>query len=175
MAYKYQTFLSPSDAARAIQDFLYDRDAPLPERVRNRLRELVSPAHSTVDAVVQGAELLYSVRNELAPEALALGAGLALLADQQRFSGMDMDNRGSRMALGMMRDANIPTPIGVNYPNAESDPAVRHDAPGYVGIPSTPPVPTSDAFVTNTGLTPPVIEGSRRGVVTRNPDETNTS
>lgn len=167
MAVDMQTFTSVSDAARAVQEFLFDREAALPDELREKLKLLVGPATSPVDTVVQGAELMYARKKDLAPEALALAAGLALIAEQYNFHGMAQDNRGSRVALAMLRDAKARKPSLVEYPDAADDPEPKSD---FMPLPEVvesdiPPPPVEDA---------PVAEGARRGRGTRNRRATNT-
>lgn len=118
----FTSFNGVSDAARAIQDFLYDRDAAIPDELRTKLRNLVGPTTSPVDAVVQGAELIYARKADLDPDLLCLGAGLALIAQQYNFHSLAENDRGSKMALAMMRDGNIEQPTGMTYPDVENDP-----------------------------------------------------
>jgi len=123
----FKSFIGVSDAARAIQDFLFDRDAALPDAVREKLRDLVGPTASPVDAVVKGAEILYGRINDIEGQALKLGAGLALIAEQYNFHGMALEHRGSRIAQAFMREASITPPEGVTYPDKEDDPEVKSE------------------------------------------------
>lgn len=116
-------FLSVSEAARAIQEFLYDREAGLPDDVREQLKELAGPTNSPVTTVTKGAELIYARRSELSEPVLLLGAGLALICEQFNFSSMATDHRGSLMALAMMRDAKVSKPAIIgDYPTEDNDP-----------------------------------------------------
>lgn len=151
-----QTFTGIADAARAVQDFLFDRDAALPDDVREQLRNMVGPTTSPVDTVVNGAELLYARRDELAAPALELAAGLALIAEQYNFHGMAIDNRGSKLALGLMRQAKVKKPaILGDYPAAGDDPEPRDTY-------TKREVVVADPIVTPVEDTPPA-EGARRG------------
>jgi hypothetical protein len=175
----FTSFTSVSEAARAVQDFLFDRDAALPDDLREKLRNLVGPTTSPVDTVVQGAEMMYARRDELAPEAQQLAAALALVAQQYNFHGMAEDNRGSKIALAMMRDSGVPKPTAVTYPTKKNDPEPKHefltqDVEAVVVNPDTP-TPVEDVTPAPTPVedTPPV-EGARRGRGRRNRRENNT-
>lgn len=168
----FKSFTSVSEAARCIQDFLFDRDAALPDDLRETLRDLVGPSVSPVDSVVKGAELMYARKDELPAEAQELAAGLALLAQQYNFHGLATDNRGSRMALALMRDAKIKAPTGVSYPKKEDDPAANGafvPKTEFVSeanvVVTPPPVPVEET---------PKIEGSRRGRGRRDKNAINT-
>lgn len=141
-----RSFDGVADAARAIQDFLFDRDATLPDDVRNSLRELVGPTTSPVDAVVHGAKLLYARNAELSNEARELGAGLALMAAQYNFHSMAENDKGSRMALALMRDAGVKAPTGVRYPKQDSDPE-----PDAEFAPKSEAASNADAILTDGG------------------------
>lgn len=127
MPTQFTSFTGVTEAARAIQEFLFDRDAALPIEVRDQLKELVGPATSPVDAVVRGSEILYARRDELGAEAQALAAGLALVGQQFNFHGMAKDDRGTKMALGLMRDAKVRKPTGVDYPKKADDPEAKDE------------------------------------------------
>ena len=123
-----KSFDGVSDAARAIQEFLFDRDSALPNDVRDKLKDLVGPTTSPVDAVVKGAEILYARRDELAAPALELAAGLAVVAEQYNFHGMAIENRGSKLAMTLMRDAKVKKPDGlVDYPDKADDPEPKEE------------------------------------------------
>src|SRR5690349_17272184 len=121
----FVSFTSVHEASRAMQEFLFDRDAALPDDVREQLKALVGPAASPVNAVVEGAEILYARRDELSAPAWELGAGLALIAEQFAFMDMAVSGRGSKMALAFMRDANVKKPVGVEYPAKADDPKIK--------------------------------------------------
>lgn len=175
----FTSFTSISDAARALQDFLYDRDAAIPDELREKLRSLVGPTTSPVDTVVKGAELIYARRDQkLAPELMELGAGLALVAQQYNFHGMAEEDRGSKIALAFMRDAKVKQQTGVDYPDKKDDPEVNsvyalpaEAAP--VTEPVEPPQMVRDitdpaaSTVTPDDPSPAPVEGSRRTGVKR--------
>ena len=170
MAVQFTSFTSVSEAARCVQEFLMDRDAALPDDVREKLKALVGPTSSPVDTVVRGSEIMYARREELAPEALALAGGLALLAEQYNFHGMAEEQRGSKMALAMMRDAKIKKPVGIEYPDKEKDPAPKAEyaplpEPTEIDLPQPVPATVEDM---------PPAEGTRRGRGRRDRNRINT-
>lgn len=117
-----KTFTGIVEAACEIQEFLYDRSEALPADIREKLKEWTRPGSSPVDAVVNSAELLYARRDELDKETKELAAGLALIASQFNFHRMAENNRGSKLALTLMRMAQIKAPAGVKYHNKKDDP-----------------------------------------------------
>jgi hypothetical protein len=157
----FTSFTSVSEAARAVQDFLYDRDAHIPDDLREKLRNLVGPTTSPVDTVVHGAEMIYARKDELSPELLELAAGLALVGQQYNFHGMANEDRGSKMALAFMRDAKVRKPVGIDYPKKETDPEPKSE---FIATPQVlePVVTTDAAQEPEPNVTAPV-EGSRRG------------
>jgi hypothetical protein len=187
---EFKSFTGVSDAALAIQDFLMDRTAELPEDVRTKLRALVGPTTSPVDAVVRGAELMYARRSELPPEAQELAAGLALIAQQYNFHGLAVEDRGSKIALAMLREAGVAAPTGITYPDPEDDPdadsqyvpAPEPDEDAPLQLTAEEQVPTSNVKIEHSnGLDvgdgrdpePTPVEGAQRPRTRRK--RTNTS
>jgi len=177
----FTTFTSISDAARAVQEFLYDRDAAIPDELREKLKALVGPTTSPVDTVVKGAEFIYARRDQnLAPELMELGAGLALVAQQYNFHGMAEEDRGSKIALAFMRDAKVKKTVGVDYPKKDEDPHVKPEyvlpdttiVPEPTGLPPAPPpmihqhvqnITDPDAIIVPEPAGEPTpVEGARR-------------
>ena len=168
----FTSFTSVSEAARAVQDFLYDRDAAIPDELREKLRNLVGPTTSPVDTVVKGAELIYARRDQkLDAQLLELGAGLALVAQQYNFHGMAESDRGSKIALAFMRDAKVKQPHGVDYPDKDNDPQIKDEYAVPLETPMlTLPVPEKRQMVRDitepsaitTDSEPTPTEGSRR-------------
>ena len=161
----FTSYTSVSDAARAVQDYLMDHGSDVPEELRTKLRDLVGPTTSPVDTVVRGSELIYARRNEDLPDTLLeLGAGLALVAQQYNFHGMADEDRGTKIALAFMRQANVAKPIGVSdYPDEDSDPEVKDEFK-----PAPPPEAPAPEVLNGpqprvTDITnPPPAEGARR-------------
>ena len=158
-------FSSVIAGVEALQEFLYDREEALPDDVRVELRRLSGPTTSPVDAVVKAAELIYARRADLQPKALALGAALAVLAESYNFHGLATDNRGTRMALSLMRDADVTKPVLIEYPDVTEDPdPIEGYAPAVTPIVADAP-PVEE--------TPPAA-GARRGRGQRDPKANNT-
>ena len=133
-------FTGIAEAALAIQDFMLDRPAALPDHARDQIRGLLGQTKSPVDAVVKAAEIIYANRQDMPPEALELGAALANVAELHGFHGMDENHRGSRMAL-VMRGGDVEAAPEVK---AEFAPAVQAEEPAPV--PAQPaPAPAQPA------------------------------
>lgn len=122
-----RTFSGIMEGARAVQDYLFTGAVGIPEDVNLMLRDLVGPTVSPVDTVVKTAEILYARKSEIDAEAAELASGLALLAETYNFHGLAIDERGSRMALALMRDNEIPAPIGIEYPDSSTDPMPQEE------------------------------------------------
>ena len=93
------SFTGIMKAAQAVQDFMLDRPAALPDELRERIRGRL--LGSKVDLICQTAEDLYANREGLPGEALDLGAGLATYAASEGFHGLAVADRGPRMAAVM--------------------------------------------------------------------------
>lgn len=115
------TFDGPVEGRNALGDFLNDRPAPVPDEIRDKLREFAK-APSPVETCVNASELIYARRAELPAELVDIGAAMAVMAAAHGFSGMDRDGRGARMALALRRDAGTKPPKGMTYPKADTDP-----------------------------------------------------
>lgn len=106
-------------ALERIQDFLMDGGAAsLPEFVRGKMRE-ASASSSPVDRIVLTAEALYSAKDELKPDALALVAVLAQFAAGHDFHGLA--TRGPAMADAVRRISGEKA-VGRKWPEAKNDP-----------------------------------------------------
>jgi hypothetical protein len=114
------TFTGIMDAAKAVQDFMLDRSAALPDPLRERIRGRL--LGSKVDLVCQTAEDIYANREGLPEEVLELGAGLAVYGESEAFHGLDADSRGGRMAAVMRGQeiAEVPEPQQQYLPAAEA-------------------------------------------------------
>jgi hypothetical protein len=174
----FTSYTSVTEAAQAVQDFLIDHPTGMPDDVREQLRAMVGPMVSPVDTVVRGAELLYARSADIGAPAKRLAAALALVAHQYNFHGMAEDSRGSKIALGLMRDSNVDKPAGVEYPEKDKDPEPKPEyRPNVDEAPAEAEVPARASRVTVQSLDAdmPKAEGSRRGRGRRQRNATNTS
>lgn len=117
-----RTFIGIMEAAQAVQDFMLDRPAALPEPVRARVRARL--LGSKVDLICQTAEDIYANREGMAAEALDLAAGLAVYGSSESLHGLAVDDRGSRMARVMRGQevAEAPEPAAQYLP-PQAEPA----------------------------------------------------
>lgn len=113
------TFTGITEAAKAVQDFMLDRSAALPDELRERIRGRL--LGSKVDLVCQTAEDIYANREGLSAEVLDLGAGLAVYAESESFHRLAEDGRGSAMAR-VLRGKSVQSPP---EPKAEYLPAAE--------------------------------------------------
>lgn len=100
-------FRSPVDAVNGLMDFIIDRTAPLPNRLRDRLRETLKE-RSPVKGMIRAIELVYSRdqrREDVPDEMLEWAAAAAVLAEEQGFHSMAEETRGSLIAMTLRRQA----------------------------------------------------------------------
>lgn len=94
------TFSGPVEAINALQDFVIDRVAPIPDQIIERIRELLKE-RSPVVGVTKAIELIYArqVRKEDVPiELRDWAAAAAAMTEDFGFHSMDEGGRGSKMA-----------------------------------------------------------------------------
>jgi len=144
MTYAIET---PVEGKNAIINFLIDSTQAvlnaLPDGVLEKLRAAAlepSPVVSSVNV----AELIYAQADELPPELLAIGVGLATMAGANGFHGMAEDGRGAGMAKALKAKAGVSAllpksvaPKGAPEPKSEFM-AVSTMAVGEVDIPEPP-------------------------------------
>jgi hypothetical protein len=117
------SFTGIAEGALAVQDFMLDRPSALPSVARAQIRQLIGQTRSPVDAVCRTAEIIYANRDAVDDEVRELGAALATLAEAGGFQGMDLDNRGGRIAAvlrgGEVAELPEPKPEYLPAPIAE--------------------------------------------------------
>ncbi len=105
---------------QALQAFLINKGAILPEHARTKIIEAVG-SPSPVDRIVKSAEALYAVKDVLDEEGQTICAQLAQFAALNGWHGMDQDNRGGLIAQSVQRDLGMKAPAG-DWPEREADP-----------------------------------------------------
>jgi len=96
-------FRGPVEAKNALQDFLIERTAALPDMLRERLRELLKDP-SPVKMTVHAAEAVYARQHfhgDVPPEMLEWAAATASASAAHGFHSMAFDSRGALMAKVM--------------------------------------------------------------------------
>lgn len=129
---------TPVEGMQILQEFLMDRAEPVPDDVRDMLRQRVQPGESPVVSCVEAAELIYARRDELGPGLLEIGAQLAAMCALYNFHGLANDGRGAAIA------ATIRTMESV----ASEAPPAALEAPtpkaAYVPSPTVEPTPAQE-------------------------------
>lgn len=97
------TFETIAAAREAIMDFRADQFGDVPERLRQRFKDLAS-SPSPVDQIVGIGEYVYANREDLPDSAKALGAGLIAFATVFAWHGMLDDDRGNRIVSNLRKD-----------------------------------------------------------------------
>lgn len=132
------TIDSIQTALSGISTFLITEGATLNAELRDAL-VASSGRPSPVDRIVEVSESLYTHADYLSDDGKLLCAGLMTFATMNGWHGLTEDNRGPRIAQAMQRDAGEAAPMGMSWPDPETDPAPK--APAVV--PEAPaPVPT---------------------------------
>lgn len=132
------TIDSIQTALSGISTFLITEGATLNAELRDAL-VASSGRPSPVDRIVEVSESLYTHADYLSDDGKLLCAGLMTFATMNGWHGLTEDNRGPRIAQAMQRDAGEAAPMGMNWPDPETDPAPK--APAVV--PEAPaPAPT---------------------------------
>jgi hypothetical protein len=130
---------SIQDALSAISTYLITEGANLNTELREALITS-SGRPSPVDRIVEVGESLYTHADYLSAEGKLLCAGLLTFATINGWHGLPNDNRGPRIAQAMQRDAGETPPLGMNWPDPETDPVAK--APTVV--PDTPAPPPAE-------------------------------
>lgn len=131
---------SIQSALSGISTFLITEGAALTPELRDAL-VTSSGRPSPVDRIVEVAESLYTHADYVSNDGKLLCAGLMTFATINGWHGLTQDNRGPRIAQAMQRDAGEQPPMGMDWPEAETDPAPK--APAVV--PEAPePMPTPE-------------------------------
>lgn len=129
-------------ALSGISTFLITEGATLNTDLRDAL-VTSSGRPSPVDRIVEVSESLYTHAEYLSNDGKLLCAGLMTFATLNGWHGLTEDNRGPRIAQAMQRDAGEEPPMGMTWPDAETDPAPK--APAVVPeAPATPPSPEGE-------------------------------
>ncbi len=120
-------YASIVDASSAIQDFLLDRPAALPDDVRDRLRELTRQGSGAIPAVRAAAEMVFARIDTMPPEALVLAAEMVQQLDYYDLAGIRDDDRGQRMIAYLLDRADVTlSPAGLAFLEREPpDPAAE--------------------------------------------------
>lgn len=130
-------------ALSAISTFLIAEGGTLNTDLRDAL-VTSSGRPSPVDRIVEVGESLYTHAEYLSADGKLLCAGLVTFATINGWHGLSDDNRGPRIAQAMQRDAGETPPLGMSWPDAETDPAPK--APAVVPDAPTPaPTPPAEA------------------------------
>ncbi len=116
-----QYFDNISSAGDALNEWFWTNKARLPDLVGKTIQPLLGAVRSPVDACVNAAEIIYANRTALAPDDLALGAGLAALCSVNGFHGLG-EGRGDAMCFALRRDAGEDAPLSVTWPDPADDP-----------------------------------------------------
>ena len=121
-------------ALSSISTFLIMEGTTLSPELRDAL-VTSSGRPSPVDRIVEVSESLYTHADYLSNDGKLLCGGLMTFATLNGWHGLSDDNRGPRIAQAMQRDAGETPPLGMSWPEAETDPAPK--APAVV--PDAPP------------------------------------
>jgi hypothetical protein len=111
-----------TSAAEAINEWFWSNKPDLPETVAQTVQPLLGPTKSAVDMIVNTTEVIYSNKDDLTSDTLAMGAGLAFLCEFWGWHGMDVDNRGTKISLALRRDSGETAPEGYSWPDPSEDP-----------------------------------------------------
>ncbi|WP_298195530.1 hypothetical protein [Novosphingobium sp.] len=98
--------------------------AELPEAVQAALLD-ASAKVSPVDKLVEIAEVLYAARAELDEDALVIAGQVIEFCTRNGWHGLTNDDRGDRMVAAIRRQLGEPHPTGGEWPDPETDPAVK--------------------------------------------------
>lgn len=145
---------NPVEGLKAIQSFLMNRVAPLPDDVRSKLLDLIDPTQQTspVQAAYDAAELIFGKREydvgegdaketkTLPAELLEIGAQLATMLAGHKLFAMHVDNRGYAIAAAIrtMPDVASEPPVPATLEAPEP-------LPEYLPPAEAPPVPDAEA------------------------------
>jgi hypothetical protein len=93
-------FTGPVEAFNALQTFLIERTAALPDNLRDEMLEAITE-RSPVVAVIRGVEAVYARqrrKEDVPAEMLLWAADASAMTEDHGFHGMDKDGRGSKIA-----------------------------------------------------------------------------
>lgn len=128
---------------REITNYLIGNARDLPETVLNRLVEAQAQM-SPVPIYTQTLEILYAARDEIDDDGKRLVVKLTGFVRANGFHSdiyATADARGRGIQLAMMRELGEQAPAGVEYPEAEADPAPLERFVGEPTPPGAPPAP----------------------------------
>lgn len=139
---------NPVEGLKAIQAFLMNRVAPLPDVVRSKLLDLIDPTQQTspVQAAYDATELIFGKREyevgegeeaetkTLPAELLEIGAQLATMLAGHKLFGMQNDNRGYAIAAAIRAMPEV-----ASEPPAPAELEVPAPLPEYVALAEAPP------------------------------------
>lgn len=128
-------------ALSGISTYLITEGATLNTDLRDAL-VTSSGRPSPVDRIVEVSESLYTHAEYLSDDGKLLCAGLMTFATLNGWHGLTEDNRGPRIAQAMQRDAGEEPPMGMTWPEAETDPAPK--APAVVPEAPAPVLPEGE-------------------------------
>ena len=121
-----------TEAGDAVNEWFWVNKNGMSESMVGVIQPLLGPTKSAVDLIVKTAEEIYKRRGDLDSSTLQLGAALSSLAGLWGFHGMDVDNRGHRIALALYRDSGETAPEGLAWPDSSQDPEIKGFAPQIV-------------------------------------------
>lgn len=126
---EFRAFNQPEDAAKAIVDYIFDRRDPLPDDVREQLREFVTPGNpvtggSVTFVVAYTAELAFARIDDLPRSFLALAASCTAYCAANRVDNL-FGERGAGILAALRRASGEAPPAGAAWPDRESDPEPR--------------------------------------------------
>lgn len=80
-----------------------------------------------VEQLVESSEVLYGFREEISADAKKVAAGVVGFCTMNMWWGLAEDNRGGRMAQALTRDAGVPAPPGLSWPDESTDPSPKYE------------------------------------------------
>lgn len=125
----FTAYASAEEGAARIIDFLLDRPDPLPDDVRDQLREFVKPANvvtggSVTFTVAYAVELIFAshkTRGDIPASFLEIAAGCAAYCVREGVDNL-VGARGSGIMQAIRRDSGEAPPTGLSWPPPEDDP-----------------------------------------------------
>lgn len=126
----FENRFNPDGLADEIYDYVTSTMTGVPDALKKEIRDCFRPTNHAHIALAQFVELGYARRAELPVPALDLVAQAAETAGAARLAGLDGDNRGSRIAVAVRKNASVPTPpASTATGDPEVSPAFAQPAP----------------------------------------------
>lgn len=112
MSITFTPYAQPDEAAKAIQDLLFDKPDALPGDIRTQTRSFLHPGSSISFAIAYFAELLYARLSEVTdPDALQVGAAAALYGATNYVDNLG-GARGQQISLHLRKASGETAPTG---------------------------------------------------------------